>query len=362
MNALIKRYPIWVTCLVLIIIVSLYWSLWASSRYVSETNVVLESPQIAAPSLNFQTLLSGGGGGATDMLLLRDYLLSVDMLKKVDDELDFRTHYSADGVDFISSLASPDVTIEELHQYYLKQVSVELDDYAKILRIKVFAFSPDMAHEIAVYMLREGEQHMNIMGQRLAEEQVKFLEAQVEDLNSKFQKSRRELINYQNENGLVSPTATLNNINTVVASLEAKLANLKAKRTAERSYQSQKSSDIRKIDSEIEALIQQIEIESSRMAQSTGEALNEVSAEYQTLELKMTFAHESYSGALAALENTRIESVRKLKQVSVLQSPTLPEYSVSPRRFYNALVFAVMALFLGLIVQMLSMIVKDHRD
>lgn len=362
MKVFLKRYPIWVACLISIVVVSVYWALWASNRYISETNVVLESPQIAAPSLNFQTLLSGGGGSSTDMLLLRDYLLSVDMLKKVDGYVDFRAHYSADRIDYFSSLASPDVSIEELHQYYLQQVSVELDDYAKVLRIKVSAFSPYMAHEIAAYMLKEGERHMNMMGQRLAEEQVAFLENQVSNLNVIFEKSRRELINYQNKNGLISPAGTLENINTVVASLEATLASLRAKKIAERSYQSQKSSDIIRIDAEIAALMQQINVERSKMAQNSGEALNEVSAEYQTLELKMKFAQESYSGALAALENTRIEAARKLKQVSVLQSPTLPEYSVSPRRFYNAVVFALMVLFIGLIVQMLVIIIKDHRD
>ena len=65
---------------------------------------------------------------------------------------------------------------------------------------------------------------------------------------------------------------------------------------------------------------------------------------------------------LAALENTRIEAARKLKQVSVLQSPTLPEYPVEPKRLYNSVVFALIALFVGLIGQMLVLIIEDHKD
>jgi len=63
-----------------------------------------------------------------------------------------------------------------------------------------------------------------------------------------------------------------------------------------------------------------------------------------------------------ALENTRIEAARKLKQVSVLQSPTFPEYPVEPRRLYNTVVFAIIAFLAGLIIQMLVLIVKDHKD
>jgi capsular polysaccharide transport system permease protein len=147
-----------------------------------------------------------------------------------------------------------------------------------------------------------------------------------------------------------------------VANLEAQLANLKARRTVLASYQSTRSPDALRVASEIQALNQQIAQERARMAQQSGGALNVMSSEYQTLELQAQFAQDSYSGALAALENTRIEAARKLKQVSVLQSPTFPEYPVEPRRFYNSVVFAIIALFLGLILQMLVLIVKDHRD
>ncbi len=45
-----------------------------------------------------------------------------------------------------------------------------------------------------------------------------------------------------------------------------------------------------------------------RLAQATGNSLNRVSAEYETLELQAQFAQETYSSALAALENTRLEA------------------------------------------------------
>jgi capsular polysaccharide transport system permease protein len=359
---MIRKYPYWFICMVSIISVSVYWGLLASDRYVSESNVVLESPQLAAPSLSFESLLSGSGGNSGDMLLLRDYLLSVDMLRKVDQVVGFRQHYADSSIDLFSRLWSEEVPIEELHDYYLKRVSVELDEYAQILRIQVQAFSPEMAHAITSLLLTEGERHMNTMGQRLAEEQVRFLEKQVAELNGSFDEVRRELIDYQNSNGLVSPTGTVDSINAVVASLEGQLANYRARRTALVSYQSPRSSDVLRVDAEIQALNQQIGKERARMAQQSGGALNVLSSEYKTLELRMQFAQESYAGALAALQNTRIEAARKLKQVSVLQSPTLPEYAVEPRRLYNIVVFAIIALFLALIVQMLVLIVKDHRD
>jgi capsular polysaccharide transport system permease protein len=362
MKQFFRQNPYWFICLISIVLVSGYWAVWASDRFVSESNVVLESPQIAPPQLSFSSLLSGTASGSGDMLLLRDYLLSVDMLRKVDDELGFREHYASQGVDVFSRLADKQAPMEELHEYYLKRISVELDEYAQVLRIKVQAFSPGMSHAIASLLLQEGENQMNAMGQRLAEEQVRFLEKQVQQLSEHFQLARRKLLDYQNANGLVSPTGTVESLNAVVANLEGQLANLKARHTALSSYQSARSPEVLRVFSEIKALNQQIGQERARMAQQSGGALNAVSSEYQTLELKAQFAQESYSTALAALENTRIEAARKLKQVSVLQSPTFPEYAVEPERFYNSVVFTILALFVGLIMQMLVLIIKDHRD
>lgn len=358
----LKRSPILFFCLVSIIAVTGYWMAWASDRYVSEANVVLESPQIAAPSLSFSSLLSGSGGNSSEMLLLRDYLLSVDMLRKIDNAVDFKAHYANADIDIFSRLFDQQTPIEALHKYYLKRISVELDEYANILRIRVQAFSPQMAHRITQLLLAEGEAHMNAMGQRLAEEQVRFLEQQVSDLSEHFYTARQALLNYQNENGLVSPTGTIQSLNVVVASLESQLTEFKARRAVLSSYQSPLSPEIIRINTEIRAVGDQITQERAKMTQQSGHALNTVSSEYQTLELKAVFAQESYSGALGALQNTRIEAARKLKQVSVLQSPTLPEYAVEPERLYNSTVFAIIMLFLGLILHMLVLIIKDHRD
>jgi capsular polysaccharide transport system permease protein len=362
MRKLISRHSHLNICIFLICCVSIYWGAIASDRYVSESNVILESPQIAMPTLSFQSLLSGTGGASGDMLLLRDHLLSVDMLKAVEKKLNFRSHYSDTNIDFFSRLKKSQSTIEELHQYYLKQVSIELDEHAQVLRIKIDAFSPKMANNIAALLLSEGETKMNLMGQRLAKEQVVFLELQVAQLNDKFITARQLLLDYQNANGLVSPTSTVTSLNTVVSDLEAKLSELNTKRTIMTSYQSLLSPNVVGINREINALSQQINHEKSRITTRDGRALNSVSSEYQTLELKAQFAQESYSGALSALERIRIEASRKLKQISILQTPTYPEYPIKPRRTYNSLSFAIISLFITLILHMLLIVIRDHKD
>ncbi|MBF8223910.1 chain-length determining protein [Halomonas sp. 328] len=361
MKDFLKRNPYWGLCILMIVVVAGYWSWWSTDRYVSRATVVLESPQIAAPEMSFASIFGGAGGASSDLLLLREHLLSVDMLRRVQDHLDLRTHYSSQG-DFFSRLRDASAPIEDLHRYYQRRVKIDMDEYAQVLKIEVQAYDPEFAHRLATLLLQEGESHMNQMGQRLAEEQVRFLERQLERLSERLDSARLELLDYQNEHGLVSPTHTVESLNQVVATLEGDLARLQARRSALASFQSAQSSEMVRVESEIRALREQIANERDRLAQAAGDSLNRISAEYQTLELRAQFAQETYSSALAALENTRIEAARTLKQVSVLQSPVFPEYAVEPRRLYNITVFAIIALFVTFIINMLVLIVRDHRD
>ncbi|WP_027672767.1 chain-length determining protein [Rheinheimera baltica] len=360
MKQQLKAKAHWLVAAAACVLAVFYWGALATDRYISEANIVLESPELAPSSFNFSSLLSGTGGSA-DLLLLKDHLLSVDMLKNLEAKLQLRQHYSQPSIDWLSRLDS-DAPIEHFHDYYKKRIYVAFDDYAGLLRIRVAAFSPEMAKAIADALLEQGEAHMNDMGRRLAEEQVRFIEGQVSILNQRLMQAREELLSYQNQYGLVSPTAAVQSIATIVAQLEGQLALTEAQRKAALSYQSSASPELKRLNAEISALKQQIISEQNRLAADDGQALNRVSAEYETISLRAKFALELYSNTLIALENTRIEASRKLKQVSVLQYPTTPEYAVEPKRLKNSIVFIVMTLLLAGIVHLLLLIIRDHRD
>lgn len=360
---MVRCYPIWFVAGLFILIMALYWGAFSSERYVSESSIVLDSPQINTPSLNFQTLLTGGASATrSDMLLLRDYMLSVDMLRKLNQELDIRKHYSNSEIDWFTRLTDSRQSIEELHEYYLKRIDVAFDEYSQLLRIKVQAFDAETTYQIGVFLINEGEAHMNKMGQRLAREQVAFLEHQVEELRGRFDQDLATLISFQNESGLVSAEGELQSIGALIANMHGQLANLTAQLTAALTYQSVGSAEVIRLKAEIEALKDEISEQRTSLAKRTGGALNVLSSEYQILEMNVQFARESYSSGLAALQATRIEAARQLKQVSIIQSPSQPEYAVEPKRIYTILVITILTLLLTLILQMIVMIIRDHQD
>jgi len=127
-------------------------------------------------------------------------------------------------------------------------------------------------------------------------------------------------------------------------------------------FQSTKSPESIKLKSQISALQKQIQKENTKLTATDGISLNKVTADYQALLLKAEFAQKMYSNALATLEATRVEAARKLKQVSVLQAPTHPEYPIEPDRIYNITVSIILLTLISIILSLFMTIIRDHKD
>ncbi|MBC7803473.1 MAG: chain-length determining protein [Candidatus Parcubacteria bacterium] len=361
MTDLLKRYWTWRIAGGLIIASVLYWGLIAVDRYVSESHVLIENLRSRSPVPVDLGSLLGGGANSKDLLQMRDYLLSTDMARQLDEKLKLREHYSS-SYDMFSRLWSKDVTFEWFMRHYLTRVQVEYDDYAGVLVIRAQAYTPTMAHAITSEMVTEGERFMNELARRLAREQVEFAEQEAAKAAKRVAEARQGLLAFQNKNGLVSPRATVESFSAVVARLEGELSSLQARRRVLEGYLAPGAADLVQINSQVKAVEQQLDVERGRLASPKGRALNVVTEQYERMLFETEFTQEVYKTSLAALEQSRIEATRTLKKVSVLQTPTLPEYALEPRRVYNITLFVLAILLLTGIVHLLMVIVREHRD
>jgi capsular polysaccharide transport system permease protein len=366
MIARLKRSGPWLVAAALCALFVLYWGMFAADRYVSESHIVVDSLQAPpAPRLDLASLVSGGGGGGggpKDILLLQDYLMSVDMLKKLDDQLNLREHYSA-SYDVFSRLWAKDISPEWFQQYYRSRVSASYDDYSGVLAIRAQAYTPEMAQSIQRGLLEEGERFMNEAAHKLAREQVAFAESEVTRSAGRVQEARQALLAYQNEHDLVSPRAQVETVSGTVARLEGELSSVEARKRMLQTYLAPKAPELVQATAQARALEDQLASERARLTSSReGKPLNKVNDEYEALLLKAEFALDVYKTALAALERARADASRTLKKVSVLQAPTLPVYALEPRRFYNIVVYVLATLLLTSIAQLLLVIVREHRD
>lgn len=357
------RAPLlWLAALA-IALTSTYWLLLASNRYASEARVMLSRAELAGgQSIDFASLVNGSGGhNRGDHLLLRDHLRSIDTLRQLDARLQLRQHYSRNG-DWFSRLHDEQAPIEEFQDHFLSRVSIELDEFAGVLVIQAQAYTPEMAEQIASALLEQGERRMNALGHEMAQEQVNFLQQQVDVLNRRAGEARAALLAYQNRKGLLSPQGTAENVAAIVARLEGQLAELQTRRSGLQSFLQPQAPQLAEVNAQIAATEQQLVRERGRLAGPDAGTLNRTVDEYQRLQQEADLAQRVLGTALTSLERGRIDASRTLQKVQVLQSPHRPEFPLYPRRLYQAAVYALVILLVTGVLQLLLVIVRDHQD
>lgn len=349
---------------ILAILASIYWLLIASDRYVSESNIIIrKTDSVGVPALDIPMVVVGvPSANRADQLLLREYLLSVDMLKKLDAALDLRSHYSDSSRDLISRMWFKDGSMEWFHRHYLSRTKVKYDDFSGVLRISAQAYDPATAKAISSMLVQEGERYMNQIGHELAETQVSFLAAQVNQAQQRFQKAREVLLAFQNSKGLVSPQSTAESIGVIIGKLEEQRTQLQTQLASLPKNLRRDHPNILMLKQSIDAVNRQIAQEKARLAAPSGQTLNYTVEEFQRLQMEVGFAQDIYKAALGGLEKGRTDATRMLEKVSVLQMPTLPEYPLEPRRSYNTVVTLLFALLIAGILKLLESIVRDHVD
>lgn len=357
------RYLIGLIC-VSALAATAYWAIFASDRYVSEANVIIrKTNSLNTPTFDITMLVSGiAGVNRSDQLLLREYLLSVDMLKKLDAALDLRSHYSDKRQDIVSRMWFQDASMEWFHRHYLSRVDVVYDDYSGVLRIQAQAYDPQTAKAIASMLVLEGESYMNQLGHELAEVQVSFLTAQVDLAQQRFQQARQALLAFQNKKGLVSPGSTAESINAIIARLEEQRTQLQTQLASLPKTLDRNHPNIAMLTQALAAVNRQIDQEKAKLAAPSGGTLNYTVDEFERLQMEVSFTQDIYKTALVGLEKGHMDATRMLEKVSVLQEPTLPEYPMEPSRVYNTVITLLFALLIAGIIKLLESIVLDHVD
>lgn len=361
----IKKAFCWIIrCILLMSLLTVGYWLFSSDRYVSEATVIIQNTEhVGVPTLDISSMLGGlGGVSKPDQLLLREHLLSVDMLKKLDAALDLRSHYSDSRRDFASRMWFRDASIEWFHRYYLSRVEVTFDDYAGVLRIRAQAYDAATAQAIAAMLVKEGERFMNEMSHAMARAQVDFLDKQVALAQEHVLQASKILLDFQNQKGLASPKATAESIYAIIAKLEGQRTELQTQlaslpRNLDRNHPTRKS-----LQQSLEAVERQIAREHSKLASTSGKPLNSLVEEEQRLELDLRFKQDLYKASLVGLEKGRMDAARTLKQVSVLQKPVLPEYAWEPRRIYGVVATVCITLLVIGIINLLKAVILDHVD
>ena len=346
----------------LMFFVLIYYAFIAAPRYVSEAYISVRSAgENQGSSLNgLSALISPGTVNSNeDLIFLKTYITSLDMLKILDEKIAIRKLYEEQKLDFIFRLYEND-SQETFLNFYRSRVRVI--EETGMLKLEVEGFNPEQAHKIASAILEESEKFVNEISHKSAREQLKFAENELLKYRDDYQRSRDKLISFQNEHGVFDPLQEAESRASFTAEMEADIAKKEAQLLAMRSYINDDAPQLVTLRAEINALKEQLEKEKQKVvSNSTKNQLNNLASDFQKLSLEAGFAESAYKTALSSFETTRIEAIRKLKHLVIVQNPSYPESESYPKKTYNIIsIFVILSLVFG-VLRLIKTIIEEHK-
>ncbi|MBT0741711.1 capsular polysaccharide export system, inner membrane protein [Campylobacter lari] len=349
--------------LILTAFVVFYYVFIAANRYVSESVLSVKSTTGDSGAITgIAALLTNNSFSSEDITFLKSYIHSLDMLNILEEKIQIRELYQKQKLDFFYSISSS-ADQEDFLKYYQNRVKIIQENSANgLLRVEVEGFDPQSAHLIASTIVKESEKFINEISHKAARDQMQFAEEELLRFKKRYQKAKDELLAFQNKYGVFDPLKQAEGTLKLIAELESKIAAKEAELLMMQSYINDNAPQIVTIKSEITALKKQLQKEKSKVSSpKSSQKLNDLAAKFQDLTIEAGFAESAYTAALKAYESARIEALRKIKQVVIVQSPSLPQSAKYPEALYNILtVFMILSLIYG-IVKFIKMIIEEHR-
>ncbi|EAH8414835.1 capsule biosynthesis protein [Campylobacter coli] len=346
---------------ILMIFVIIYYILIAADRYVSTITMSVKSTTGSTQASGVLSLLTATSNTSEDIKFLQGYIESLDMLKILDEKIHLKKLYNEQYIDLFFSLSSSS-SIESYLKYYQNRVKVHVDDKTGLLNVEVEGFTPESAHLIAKTIMQESDKFINEISHKAAREQMAFAEEELVKYKERYQKAQNDLIAFQNKYGVFDPLKQAEAKASLVTQLESDIAQREAKLLTMQSYMNDHAPEVVTLKAEIAALKKQLIKERSKIsADNSSQKLNDLAAKFQDLTIEAGFAQSAYEAALKAYESARIEALRKIKQLVIVQTPDVPQSAKYPEKIYNILTaFIVLSLIFG-VIKFVKMIIEEHK-
>ena len=289
----------WIALAAIALVISVYYSLIQSDRFVTEARFfVREISSDANSRVNIPILGLTRAGDTRDIEAVATFIASPQMLRVLEGKLALHKHFADRNVDYLSRLSADDSQEERL-KYFRRRVVVAIEEKSSMLLLSIQAFSPDMSRRIADTIIRESEIFVNDILNQLANEQVRQIERVLKDRVADYTAAKDQMVKLQKTHGVFDP------------------------------------------DSYARAVIN--------------------IPGFAQMDLKLRIAEETYKAILQSLESARLEAGKNLKKLSVVMAPVTAEEAIRPRRWYSIATGLALLLIGYALFAVVRAGIREHR-
>lgn len=352
-----------------VVLAVLYFGFMASDQYYTTADYAVRFSQGAAAAPHsaggggLGGMLAGGAAAAmSDMFILRDYILSHQILEDLEPELDIRAIYSDPKADRLARL-DPAVSKEDLLEYWRGMISVRCDITTGISHLGVRAFTAKEAKQVADSVLSLSEALVNRLSDRAQDDRLELAQRDVDEAYIRVAEALDGLRIYQERAGQVSPEGFVQARSELEAGIEQEVSRYEAQIERLRRDLPDDAPGIRQLRQRLEIARSQLGAERQRSTSSPsneGASASEIFTEFSKLKLESEFSAKAYDSALASLEQARLEAAKQDRYLEAFVRPQLPDAPEYPRRAFNIALVAVGSFLVWSIGGLMVAAVREH--
>jgi capsular polysaccharide transport system permease protein len=324
-----------------------YYGLVASDVYEAEARFAVRMGAISG--VDAFTSFAGlpSVNQVQDSLIVADFVESRAAVEALDREIGLRARFASEDIDPLSRLDA-DAPIEDVVAFWEDHVSVSIDSTSGIITVRVSAYTPDDAQEIAGALVRESEGLVNGIGARAREDLIVASERELEAVEARLGALRERLNALRAEQGIIDPQLSAQGLTALVTELRGEALKLDREiATTQRTV----SADAPQIDilrarlSAVEDQILDLEGELTTRRSGGRDSISGAMTRFDRLALERQFLEHQYTTAAASLEQARAAAARQQMYLATFVRPVRPdEPSGPPRLLYSSLFALVLSL------------------
>ncbi|MBY8823049.1 hypothetical protein K7G82_12155 [Sphingomonas colocasiae] len=352
-----------VTVIAPVLAAMLYFGIFASDVYISESRFIVRSPdKPASTGLGVLLKSTGFANAGDEIYAAQSFVLSRDALSALNKNGAFARAYTGSSVSIFDRFNPIGFagTFEDLYKYYEKKVAIDQDTTSSIVTMSVRGFTPQDARRFNEQLLEMAEATVNKLNERGKQDLIRFAQVEVDDAKRKSQDAALALSTYRNQAGVVDPEKQAQVQIQMISKLQDELIATRTQLRQLRAFTPQ-NPQIAVLDTRAAGLAAEIDDQLGQVAGSS-KSLSTRAARYQRLWLESQFADKQLASAMASLEDARNEARRKQAYVERIVQPNLPDDPLEPRRLRGILSTLILGLAAWAIISMLVAGMLEHRD
>jgi capsular polysaccharide transport system permease protein len=353
-------------CLFVVVpLVSYSWYLWtrAADQYESSVGFGTRTEETSS---NFDLLGALGGGSQSsskDMDILNQFIISQELVAKIDADLDLKSMWSKAGDDPLNAFHSAG-TIEDLVAFWQRMVLVDYDNGTGLMNLRVYAFDPVDAQKIATAVLNESTNIINVLSKTAQDDTTRYSKDALAATEKKLTEARLAVLDFQVRNKIVDPSNVVANQLSVVSTLNQQLATAQIELDMLTGTVPAADPRLAQLTKRLEVIRNRIAEEQSKVgatADSDSPGFAKLMADFENLKVELDFAQRAYLSALAAYDQALTDAQHKTRYLVAYVAPTLAEAPTAPNRPLSAALAALIGFLLWSVSVLTYYALRDRR-